>query len=94
MEALRTDQRILDFCGEDVDAGWIISKRTQPGENWIKYDFNIKGQSGKLQTTIIGDYLEHKDLLELEKERVQYFEQGAKDEDYIPTDFDSYSVPS
>lgn len=32
----------------------------------------MNGGSGKLKTTIIGDYLEHKDLVELEEERQTY----------------------
>jgi len=59
LQNLRKDQRILDYCGEDVQAGYIISKKEQHGDNWVKFDLAIKGRSGKLNTTIIGDYLEH-----------------------------------
>lgn len=57
---IRNDQRIIDFCGEEVKAGWIISKKTSStadNSNWVKYDLNVKGLSGKLKTTVIGDYL-------------------------------------
>jgi len=32
----------------------------------------MSGNSGKLKTTLIGDYLHHRDLTELEEERVAY----------------------
>jgi len=35
----------------------------------VKYELNLSGNSGKLKTTLIGDYLHHKDLLELDEER-------------------------
>ena len=47
----------------------IISKKKMPGENWIKYDLNVKGLSGKLKTTVIGDYFTHGELNILEEER-------------------------
>lgn len=43
---------------------------------------------------MIGDYLEHQELLMLEQDRVRYFKEGKKDEEYIPTDFDAYSIIS
>ena len=55
--------------------GWIIAKKTSPNENWVKYDMNVKGLSGKLKTTVIGDYLQHAELLILEKEREDYHKQ-------------------
>jgi hypothetical protein len=62
----------LDFCGEEVKPGWIITKKQQPNENWVKYDLNVKGLSGKLKTSVIGDYLKHEELVILEKEREEY----------------------
>lgn len=62
----------------------------------------MKGQSGKLQTTLIGDYMTHSELSELEQERKEHFEQlkekkdkDAKAEisqDYVPIDFDAYTI--
>lgn len=50
--------------------GWIIQRKVAPNnENWVKYDMNVKGLSGKLKTTVIGDYLQHAELEILEKER-------------------------
>jgi hypothetical protein len=43
-----------------------------PGENWVKFDLNVKGLSGKLKTTVIGDYLTHGELSILEEDRVDY----------------------
>ena len=59
---LKRDQRVADFCGENINPGWMISREKKPGENWIKYTLSVKGQSGKLKTTLIGDYLSHADL--------------------------------
>ena len=77
LQHIRNDQRIIDFCGEDVNPGWIISKKVGGGadENWVKFDFNVKGLSGKLKTTVIGDYLSHAELLILEGERQEYLRQ-------------------
>lgn len=77
LQHIRNDQRIIDFCGEEVRPGWIISKKVGGGadENWVKFDFNVKGLSGKLKTTVIGDYLNHAELLILEQERQEYFKQ-------------------
>lgn len=44
----------------------------------MKYSFNIKGTSGKLSCIVIGDYLTHKDLKELEFERVQHADALSK----------------
>ncbi len=41
----------------------------------------MKGYSGKLKTTVIGDYLKHQELNILESERQQYYEDKAKDEE-------------
>ena len=49
--------------------GYIISKERTPGENWVKYTFTISGSSGTLKASVIGDYMTHQDLLELEQER-------------------------
>ncbi len=75
----------------------------------MKYDLNVKGLSGKLKTTVIGDYLKHGELLILENERKEYQlkkavfdkqpttqvkeEQKKAAEEYIPVDFDAYSIP-
>jgi len=59
----------------------------------------IKGASGKLKTVMIGDHLTHLDLSELEQERKDYFAEKAKpeggvlDADYVPVDFDAYTIP-
>lgn len=47
----------------------MVSKEKKPGENWVKYSLNVQGTSGKLKTVLIGDYLTHLDLNELEMER-------------------------
>ncbi len=75
---LRNDQRIIDFCGEDITPGWIITKKQNANENWIMYDLNIKGYSGKLKTTVIGDFLEHRELKTLEQERQKWVEEKLK----------------
>jgi hypothetical protein len=60
---------VIDFCGDSIQPGWFISRDKRPGENWIKYEFNVSGTSGKLKTKVIGDFLTHLDLTELENER-------------------------
>jgi hypothetical protein len=69
---LAKDQRVADFCGEDIMPGWMITRAKIPGENWVKYELTVKGASGKLKTKVIGDYLNHIDLNELEGERKVY----------------------
>ena len=59
---LQKDKRVIDFCGESIKPGWIISKKQQPNDNWVKFDLTVKGLSGKLKTTVIGDYLKHNEL--------------------------------
>lgn len=46
-----------------------------PTENYIKFGFSIKGSSGDLNTSVIADYLTHRELTILESERCDYFEQ-------------------
>lgn len=66
---LKKDYRVADFCGEQIEAGWMITREKRPGENWIKYDLHVRGTAGKLKVKVIGDYLTHQDLYELEDER-------------------------
>jgi len=72
---LKKDQRILDFCGDEVGPGWWISENKDSTDNYVKYDFKIKGGSGELGATVISDYLTHRELLILEQERQEYFKQ-------------------
>jgi allantoicase len=57
---------VADFCGENIKPGWMVTREKKPGENWVKYSLNVQGASGKLKTVLIGDYLTHLDLVELE----------------------------
>jgi len=59
---LNNDQRVLDFCGEELAPGYWISSNESKVDNYIKFSFTIKGSSGDLGTTVIGDYLTHRDL--------------------------------
>lgn len=72
---LRKDRRVVDFCGEDIKPGWLIKQKQQKQDNWVKYELTVKGYSGKLKTTVIGDYLKHSELEILEQERVEYFKE-------------------
>ena len=87
---LQNDQRVVDFCDEDVKPGIRIQMKQQPLENWIKFDLTIKGSSGKLKTTIIGDYLTHKELKELYESRDIIAKENP--EEYVPIDFEAYSI--
>lgn len=69
---LSKDQRVIDFCGDSIKPGYLVTRQTQPGENWIKYELNVSGPAGKLKATLIGDYLSHQDLLDLEQERKSF----------------------
>lgn len=80
---LKQDQRIIDFCGENVKPGYWIAVNEDPTENYIKFDFTIKGSSGNLGTNVIGDYLNHRELTILEHERQDYFTQKLKIKDEI-----------
>lgn len=46
-----------------------MTREQSTTENWIKYELTMSGASGKLKTVLIGDYLLHSDLLELDEER-------------------------
>jgi hypothetical protein len=72
---LLKDQRVLDFCGENIKPGYWITVNEDPADNYIKFGFTIKGQSGDLGASVIGDYLTHRELSILEQERVHYFDQ-------------------
>jgi hypothetical protein len=54
--------------------GWWITVNEDASENYIKFDFTLKGGSGNLGAYIIGDYLTHRELNILEMERADYFE--------------------
>ena len=70
---------MLDFCGEDIQPSWVITKtKGKENENWVKFDLNVSGYSGKLKTTVIGDYLKHAELQFLEEERAAYYEERKK----------------
>lgn len=103
MLQLQQDKRVIDFCGDNLYPGYWISVNEDPVENYIKFGFTIKGSSGDLGTSIIADYLTHRELSILESERKDYFDQKSKlkkddpkskelDQQYIPIDFDSYSI--
>jgi len=43
-------------------------------DNYIKFGFKVKGSSGNLGTSVIADYLTHRELNILETERTDYFD--------------------
>ena len=69
------DQRIIDFCGEQVKPGYMISVNQSETDNYIKFGFKVKGTSGELKASVIADYLTHRELSILETERQDYFDQ-------------------
>ena len=81
---LKKDQRVTDFCGDDIKPGWLITRDRRTSENWVKYEFTAKGGSGKLKTVLIGDYLTHLDLTELEQERLDYVASKSKPKKDVP----------
>ena len=70
---LAKDQRVVDFCGENLKTGYWISVNEDPTDNYVKFDFTFKGSSGELGASVIGDYLTHRELNILETERQDYF---------------------
>ena len=75
---LYTDNRIVDFCGENIKPGYWVSVNSDPKDNYIKFDFKLKGSSGDLGASIIADYLEHRELNILEEERSDFFKQRTE----------------
>ena len=73
---LLKDQRIIDFCGENIKPGYWITINEDPVDNYIKFGFTIRGQSGSLGTSVIGDFLTHRELSILEDERQYYTNQN------------------
>jgi hypothetical protein len=48
LQELNKDQRVADYCGENIKPGWIITRHKHAAENWVKYDMKIGGAAGKL----------------------------------------------
>ena len=65
---------MLDYCGTDLKPGYWVSVNEDPTENYVKFEFKIKGSSGDLNASVIADHLTHRELLILEQERQDYFE--------------------
>ena len=65
----------MDFCGDNLKPGYYIKVNSDPTENYIKFEYTIKGSSGDLGVSVIADYLTHRELKILENERVDYFSQ-------------------
>ena len=80
---LQMDNRIVDFCGENIKPGYWISVNEDPTDNYIKFDFKLKGSSGDLGASIIADYLTHRELTILEEERQDFFKQKKELNDEI-----------
>ena len=66
---IKRDQRIIDFCGENLRPGYWVSVNESAADNYIKFGFTVKGSSGDLGTSVIADYLTHRELTILETER-------------------------
>ena len=75
---IKRDQRIIDFCGDNLRPGYWVSVNESPSDNYIKFGFTVKGSSGDLGTSVIADYLTHRELTILETERTDYFDQKLK----------------
>jgi hypothetical protein len=68
----------MDFCGENVKAGYWIAVNESKTDNYIKFGFRVKGSSGELKSSVIADFLTHRELSILETERQDYFEKKVK----------------
>ena len=40
---LKRDTRVVDFCGEGIQVGYMVSREQKDGESWVKYKFTITG---------------------------------------------------
>ena len=80
---INKDQRILDFCGENIKPGYWVTINEDANQNHIKFEFTLKGSSGNLGTSIIGDYLTHNELTLCELERQDFFQQKKQFKDKI-----------
>ena len=100
MSVLKTDKRVVDFCGDDLKAGWFINEKKEAGDgNSIKYKFSVKGNSGRLNTVIIGDSIEHSSLQYFNKEVVDHEEkigtEGYDEAEFVanwPLDLEEYTI--
>ena len=63
----------MDFCGDNIKPGYWVAVNESHTDNYIKFGFRVKGQSGELKTSVIADYLTHRELTILEAERQDYF---------------------
>jgi len=69
---------VLDYCGSDLKPGYSIQQNKDPGENYIKYSFDIRGSIASLGINVIGDYLTHHELTILDQERQEYFSKRSQ----------------
>jgi hypothetical protein len=46
--------------------GFWITVNKDPVENYLKFGFTLKGESGSLGTSVISDFLTHRELQILE----------------------------
>lgn len=76
---LQKDRRVHDFCGDNLRPTYTgITVNEDPVDNYINFKFTLKGTSGELGTSIIADYLTHRELTILEAERVDHYDKKAQ----------------
>jgi len=100
MTVLKSDKRVVDFCGDDLKPGWFITEKKEVGDgNSIKYRMSVKGNSGKLNTVIIGDCIEHSSLQyfndEVETHQKKIGTEGYDEEEFVanwPLDLEEYTI--
>ena len=86
MQVLMDDKRVVDFCGDDLYTGATIKKTVDKEEGTIKFRFKVKGGSGALMTTVIGDFVEHSNLKIFNDELLEH-ESKLNQEGYDAEDF-------
>lgn len=100
MSVLKTDKRVVDFCGDDLKPGWFITEKKEIGDgNSIKYKLSVKGNSGRLNTLIIGDCIEHSSLEYFNNEVLDHEKklgtEGYDAEEFVanwPLDLEEYTI--
>ena len=105
MAILQADQRIVDFCGENIKPGLVITTKTNSKDSSILFSFKITGTGGSLKAKLLADTAKHAALLSLNEEldeherrkreeKEAYEKEGEEFEATWPIDLSEYCIPS
>lgn len=88
LQVLKSDKRVLDFCGENLKPGWKVSRKEDTKEGTVTFNFNVSGGSGKLKTTVVADYALHGSLKIFNQELEEHHQKKATDPKYDANEFE------